>query len=137
MCCKNVKNASWGFASHTNLFHWVRKSLRHKFRVFLKFFEKYFEAECTFGVGANLTWEKLGKLFQSTTYIFFKMGRPRLLLSFIFDLCKQTSLQIFNKLMWKNVHTVYGAGIQTQDLRNMIPYFAYLLTVCQKLKAEV
>ena len=25
----------------------------------------------------------------------------------------------YKNLMWKNVHPVYGAGIQTQDLENM------------------
>ena len=30
-----------------------------------------------------------------------------------------TSLQLLNKLMWKNVHPVYCAGIWTHDLSNM------------------
>ena len=47
------------------------------------------------------------------------MGLPRPLLLFIFGLFKQTSLQLFNKHMWKNVHPVYVAGIQTHDLWNM------------------
>ena len=44
------------------------------------------------------------------------MGQPRSLLSFIFGLFKQTSLQILQQINVKNVHPVYGAGIRTQDL---------------------
>ena len=44
------------------------------------------------------------------------MGQPRPLLSFIFGLFKQTSLQILQQI---NVHPVYGAGIWTQDRLNM------------------
>ena len=48
------------------------------------------------------------------------MGQPRLLLLFIFGLFKQTSLQFLQKYV-KNVIQVYGAGIRTHDLWNMIP----------------
>ena len=47
------------------------------------------------------------------------MGQPRPLLSFIFDLFKQTSLQFLQQIYVKNVHPVYGAGIRTHDLRNL------------------
>ena len=47
------------------------------------------------------------------------MGNSRPLLSFIFGLFKQTSLQFYSKYMWKKVHPVYSAGIQTHDLQNM------------------
>ena len=49
------------------------------------------------------------------------MGQPRPLLSFIFGLFKQTSLQILQQINLKNVNPVYGVGIQTHDLRNMPP----------------
>ena len=39
--------------------------------------------------------------------------------SFIFGLFKQTSLQILLQINVKKVHPVYGAGIQTYNLRNM------------------
>ena len=49
-----------------------------------------------------------------------KMGQPRPLFRlFSFGLFKQTSLQFYNKYMWKNVHPVYGAGIRTHDLQNV------------------
>ena len=47
--------------------------------------------------------------------LFLKMGQPRPLLSFIFGLLKQTSLQILQQI---NVYT-YGPWIQTHDLRNV------------------
>ena len=43
-----------------------------------------------------------------------KNGPPRPLLSFIFDLFKQT-LQFLQQYIWKDVHPAMGAGIQTQD----------------------
>ena len=49
------------------------------------------------------------------------MGQRRTLLSFIFSLLKQTSLQILQQINVKKVRPVYGAGIQTHDLRNMSP----------------
>ena len=47
------------------------------------------------------------------------MGKPQPLLSFIFGLFKQTSLQLLQKIYVKNVHPVYGAGIRTHNLHNM------------------
>ena len=44
------------------------------------------------------------------------MGQPWPLLSIIFGLFKQTSLQILQQIYVKNVHPVYGARIRTQDL---------------------
>ena len=44
---------------------------------------------------------------------FKKMGQPRPLLSFIFGLFKQTSLQCLQQIYVKYVHPVYGAVIQT------------------------
>ena len=32
---------------------------------------------------------------------------------------KQTNIQFYNKLLWKNVYPVYGAGIWTHNLQNM------------------
>ena len=43
------------------------------------------------------------------------MGQPRHLLSFIFSLFKQTSLQFLQQKYVKNVHPVYSAGIQTHN----------------------
>ena len=56
---------------------------------------------------------------QNSTF-FKKMGQPRPLLLFIFGLYKQISLQILQQINVKNVHPVYGAGIQTHDLRNSL-----------------
>ena len=39
----------------------------------------------------------------------------------IFRLFKQTSRHFYNKLIWKNVHPVYGAGIRTQPLEHESP----------------
>ena len=47
------------------------------------------------------------------------MVQPRPLLSFIFGLFKQTSLQILQNINVKNVHPVYSARIWTHNLRNM------------------
>ena len=47
------------------------------------------------------------------------MDQPRPLLSFIFGLFKQTSLQFFTTNKVKNVHPVYGAGIRAHDIWNM------------------
>ena len=52
---------------------------------------------------------------------FLKMGQPRPLLLFIFGLFKQNHYNFYNKYMWKNVQTVYGAGIWAHDLWNMSP----------------
>ena len=53
------------------------------------------------------------------SFTFKKMGQPRPLLSLIFGLFKQTLLKNLRQIYMKNVHPVYGAGIQTHDLRNM------------------
>ena len=47
---------------------------------------------------------------------FFLNGPTPAFFSFIFGFFKQT-LQFLQQIgMWKNVHPVYGAGIQTHDL---------------------
>ena len=48
--------------------------------------------------------------------LFLKMGHPGLF--FVFRLFKQT-IQFLQQINVKNIHPVYRAGIQTQDLRNM------------------
>ena len=48
-----------------------------------------------------------------------KMGQTRPLLSFIFGLFKETLSEILQQINMKNVHSVYGAGIQTHTLQNM------------------
>ena len=52
------------------------------------------------------------------------MGQPWPLLSFIFVLFKQTSVQFLQQIYVKNVHPLFGAGIRTHDLWNMshLPY---------------
>ena len=40
-----------------------------------------------------------------------KVGQPRPLLSFIFGLLKQTSLQFLKQINVENVHPVHGTGI--------------------------
>ena len=49
--------------------------------------------------------------------IFLKMGQTPASFSFIFDLFKQT-IQFLQQINVKNVHPVYGAGIQTHNLLN-------------------
>ena len=51
--------------------------------------------------------------------ILFKNGPPQPLLSFIFGLFKQTSLQFLQQICMKHVHPVYSTGIRTHDLQNM------------------
>ena len=50
---------------------------------------------------------------------FFKKGHPRPLLLFIFGHFKQ-KLPFLKHINVKNVHPVYGAGIRTHNLWNMI-----------------
>ena len=47
------------------------------------------------------------------------MGHPRPLFLFIFVFSNETSLQFLQEICVKNVHPVYGAGIQTNNLQNM------------------
>ena len=51
--------------------------------------------------------------------ILFKNGPTPASFSFIFGLFKQISLQFLQQINVKNVHPVYGARIQTHDLRNV------------------
>ena len=53
-----------------------------------------------------------------STKCFFKknLGQPGLL--FVYFRSFQKHYNFYNKYMWKNVHPVYGAGIQTHNLRN-------------------
>ena len=46
------------------------------------------------------------------------MGQPLPILSFIFGLLNQTSLQFLQQIYVRNIHPVYGAGIRTHDLQN-------------------
>ena len=50
--------------------------------------------------------------YNQEKVFFLKMVQPRPLLSFIFGLFKQTSIQIFITNQCDNVHRVYGAGIK-------------------------
>ena len=66
------------------------------------------------------------------------MGQPRPLLSFIFGLFKQTSLQFLPQIKVKNVHPVYGPRIRTHDLHNHLTRAPALhlharVTVCPTL----
>ena len=62
---------------------------------------------------------KLNMLAFKNNLFSFKNGPYPASFSFIFGLFKQKSIQIYNKLMWKNVHPVYGSGIWTHDLQNV------------------
>ena len=55
----------------------------------------------------------------TVSVVFFKMGQSRPLFRLFSVFFKKTSIQFCNKLMWKNVHPVYGPGIRTHDLHNM------------------
>ena len=53
---------------------------------------------------------------KSANVVFFqKMGHPRSLLCLFSVFFKQTSFNFYNKLIWKNVHPVYGTGIRTHN----------------------
>ena len=45
------------------------------------------------------------------------MGHPRPLFRLFSVFFKQTLIQFYNKLMWKNVRPVYSTGIRTHDLQ--------------------
>ena len=47
------------------------------------------------------------------------MGHPRPLFCLFSVFFKQSSTQVYNKLMRKNVHPVYGIGTRTHDLQNV------------------
>ena len=47
------------------------------------------------------------------------MVQPLPILSFVFGIFKQTSLQILQQTNVKNVNPLYDAGIWTHNLRNM------------------
>ena len=46
------------------------------------------------------------------------MGQPSPLI-ILFPVFSNKHYNFHNKYMWKNVHPVYGAGIQTHNLSNM------------------
>ena len=46
---------------------------------------------------------------------YFKMGNPRPLFN-LFSVFFKRHYNFYNKFMWKNVHPVYGTGIQTHNL---------------------
>ena len=51
--------------------------------------------------------------------LFLKNGPTRPLFRLLSVFFKQTSIQFYNKLMWKNVHPAYGTGIRTHNLQNV------------------
>ena len=55
-------------------------------------------------------------LITKDKQLFLKNGPTRPLFRLFSVFFKQTSIQFYNKLMWKNVHPVYGTGIRTHDL---------------------
>ena len=77
----------------------------------------------SFDFGQNLNKNGVivdGGLIRSNFFalkMFLWPTRP--LLSFIFGLFKQTSLQFLQQIYVKIVHPVNGAGIRTHDLQNM------------------
>ena len=55
---------------------------------------------------------------QAMVFFHKKWANPGLF--FVYFQSFQTNItNFYNKYMWKNVHPVYGAGIQTHDLRNV------------------
>ena len=50
---------------------------------------------------------------------FFKWANPGLFYRLFLVFSSKHQYNFYNKHMWKNVNSVYGAGIQTHDLRNM------------------
>ena len=44
-----------------------------------------------------------------------KLGHPRPLFRLFLAFFSQTSIEFYNKLMWKYVYQVYGVGIRTQS----------------------
>ena len=51
-------------------------------------------------------------------FFILKMGLPRPLFR-LFLVFSNKQYNFYNKSMWRNVHSVYGAWIRTQDLSNM------------------
>ena len=49
-----------------------------------------------------------------------KMGQPRPLFRLLLVFSNKHHYNFFNKCMWKNVHPVYGTGIRTHNLWNVI-----------------
>ena len=62
---------------------------------------------------------RLVRHHTSEEICFFKVRYPRPLFCLFSVFSKQTSIQYYNKLMWKNVHPVYGTWIWTHDLQNV------------------
>ena len=69
-----------------------------------------------------ISWKQSNRLFQMTSKCFLN-GHPRPLFIY-FRSFSSKHHNLNNKLMWKNVHPVYGAGIQTNDIQSMslLPY---------------
>ena len=61
---------------------------------------------------------KLVRLMDKT----LKIGHPRPLFRLFSVFFKQTSIQFYNKLMWKNVHQVYEIPGSNQDVSNLLLY---------------
>ena len=67
------------------------------------------------GVGSDLSTNHATTPASSHIDLFLKMGQPPAYFSFIF-VFSNTHYNFYNKKLWKNVHPVYSAGIQTRDL---------------------
>ena len=67
-------------------------------------------------VGANLSTE----LWQLPVCEFFfkKWSSPASFIVYFWAFSNKHHYNFYSKLMWKNVHPVYGAGIRTHDLQN-------------------
>ena len=55
-------------------------------------------------------------------FYFSKTGQPRPLFRLFLVFSNKHHHKFNNKLMWKNVHSVYDSRIQTHNLRNVSPF---------------
>ena len=55
-------------------------------------------------------------------FYFKKTGQPRPHFRLFLVFLNKHHHKFYNKLMWKNVHSVYDSRIQTHNLRNVSPF---------------
>ena len=60
-----------------------------------------------------------GHVVEKACTFFKKWANPGLFFHLLSVFPNKHHYKFYNKLMWKNFHPVYGAGIQTHNLRNM------------------
>ena len=84
----------------------------------------YVPGNCTYrSFGCYPLFFNVHPFLDSVKHSFFsffkKMGQSRPLIRLFSVFSNKYHYNFYNRYMWKNVHPVYGAGIQTHDLRNV------------------